>query len=254
MGGAIVHLSVDGGPNLVNVHDAGRLIQQSYYAGASLARSQHHPAWKTWPWNPIQGGDAFHFTPGSTRFEMLDDGRFFSETTGLNWPARNERLRSTMRQWARFESPGVLEVRCEFVSDRDADDEWGAKPLPRHQEVPAAYFVADLTRLVTYREGKLVEFPHKMWNFAEPMPERWAACVDDAGRGVGVYSREATQVNIGKAGTGGGGPSAAPTMHIAPIITRALKPKDELTYTFYLIVGDIDTIRATAKRLFEEGK
>jgi hypothetical protein len=254
MGGAIVHLSVDQGPNLVNVHDPGRLIQQSYYAGASLSRPGHHPAWKTWPWNPIQGGDAFNFTPGASRFERLDDGRFFSESTGLNWPARDERLRSMMRQWTSFESPGVLRVECEFISDRDVNDDWGAEPIPRHQEVPAAYFVADLTRLVTHRDGQLVEFPHKMWNYAQPIPERWAACVGDDGRGVGVYSREATQVNIGKAGAGPGGPSAATTMHIAPIVTRALKPRDRLTYTYYLIVGDIETIRTAAKRLFEDGK
>jgi hypothetical protein len=254
MGGSIVHVSTPDGPNLVNVHDPGRLIQQSYYAGQTRERPEHHPAWKKWAWNPIQGGDAFNFTPGSLRFETLPDGRFYAETTGLNWPARNERLRSTMRQWARFESPNVLEVTCEFVSDRLPGDDWGDATRPSHQEVPAAYFVADLTRLVTYRDGQPVEFEHKMWNFAQPLPERWAACVDERGWGIGVYSRDAEQANIGKAGTGRGGPAAAPTMHIAPIVTRAFAPQDRMTYTYYLILGDLDTIRATARRLFDAGK
>ncbi len=249
MGGAIVHLSVAGGPNLVNTFDPGRLVQQSYYAGKTLERDEHHKAWKRWPWNPIQGGDAFNFTPGCSKFELLDDGRFFSETTGLNWPGREERLRSTIRQWSRLESPDVLEVTCEFVSERAAGDEWGDAPVPRHQELPAAYFIADLSRLVTYRDDKLVEFPHKMWNYAEPMPERWAACVDERGIGIGVYSPDADKVNIGKAGQGGGDDKAATTMHIAPIVTRAFKPRDEMRYTYYLIVGDIDTIRAHARRL-----
>jgi hypothetical protein len=249
MGGAIVHVSVPGGPNLVNVHDPGRLVQQSYYAGAVVERAAHHPAWKKWSWNPIQGGDAFNFTPGCTTFEQLDDGRFHSETTGLNWPGRSERLRSTIRQWARFESPDVLEVTCEFVSDREPDDTWGEEPRPRHQELPAAYFVADLSRLVTYRDGKPVEFAHKMWNYAEPIPERWAACVDDSGKGIGVYSPLSTQANIGKSGEGAGGPTAATTMHIAPIVTRSFKPQDRMSYTYYLIVGDVETIRGHAVRL-----
>lgn len=253
MGGAIVHVSVPGGPNLINTFDPGRLLQQSYYAGQILDRPEHHRAWKRWAWNPIQGGDAFNHTPGCAVFELLKDGRFFTESSGLNWPAKNERLRSTIRQWASFESPGVLRVECEFVADREEGDAWGV-PRRSHQEIPAGYFVADLTRVLTYREGKPVEFPHKQWNFAEKLPERWAAAVDDAGRGIGLYSREATLANVGKSGTGKGGPESVATMHIAPIITRAFKPKDRFTYTYYVILGDVDTIRATARALFDAGK
>lgn len=255
MGGAIVHVStphVLTGTNLVNTFDPGRLVQQSYYAGQKVSRPQHHPRWNPWPWNPIQGGDAFNFTPGCSVFEPRD-GAFVTESTGLNWPARDERLRNLIRQRAQFIAPDVLKVECEFILDRTPGDAWGAA-RPSHQEIPAGYFVADLPRLITYRDGKPVEFPHKMWNYAEKLPERWAAAIGTDNRGIALYSREATIANLGKSGTGGGGPDSPVTMHIAPLITRALKPQDRLTYTYYLLTGDLETMRATALRLYAEGK
>lgn len=53
-GGAIAWVAAEpGGKNLVNAHDRGRLIQQSYYgkADGSLWNKQ------SWRWNPVQGGD-----------------------------------------------------------------------------------------------------------------------------------------------------------------------------------------------------
>jgi hypothetical protein len=57
-GGAITWISQKRGPNLVNTYDVGRLIQQSYYAGAALDLRNlgQSPSWSPWPWNPIQGG------------------------------------------------------------------------------------------------------------------------------------------------------------------------------------------------------
>lgn len=154
LGGEIVDLSTGERPNLVNVHDRGRLIQQPYHAGAALARLGHYSAWKTWLWNPIQGWDAHNFTPGASRFEMLADGRLFGESIDLNWPGRDERLRSTIRQWAQFESPGVLQVDFKLVRDREYQDEWGDEPVPGHEEVPASNFVTDLARLASFLEGR----------------------------------------------------------------------------------------------------
>ncbi|HEU4608108.1 MAG TPA: hypothetical protein VFS31_08370, partial [Chitinophagaceae bacterium] len=57
-GGAISYVSLSGSSrNLVNIHDEGRYIQQSYYAGKPLNRQAdgQNPAWSPWRWNPIQG-------------------------------------------------------------------------------------------------------------------------------------------------------------------------------------------------------
>lgn len=61
-GGAITHVSVPGGPNIINSHDLGRQIQQSYYSGPPNYRKQGKEKSKEWdafPWNPIQTGDAY---------------------------------------------------------------------------------------------------------------------------------------------------------------------------------------------------
>ena len=58
-GAAITWLSWKDYPkNMVNIADPGRLIQQSYYAGRRLDRTDkgQSKAWSPWSWNPIQGG------------------------------------------------------------------------------------------------------------------------------------------------------------------------------------------------------
>src|SRR4051812_7757792 len=58
-GGSIGFLAaVKKGGNVVNVHDLGRWIGQSYYAGPK-SFGKAHPAWKDWPWNPVSAGDVY---------------------------------------------------------------------------------------------------------------------------------------------------------------------------------------------------
>ena len=60
-GGAINYISESGSTrNLVNIHDEGRYVQQSYYAGQTLNRQAdgQNPNWSPWSWNPIQVGDS----------------------------------------------------------------------------------------------------------------------------------------------------------------------------------------------------
>ena len=59
-GGAINYISLaDRDRNIVNIHDEGRYIQQSYYAGNSVDRRSDGQSdfWTPWCWNPIQVGD-----------------------------------------------------------------------------------------------------------------------------------------------------------------------------------------------------
>lgn len=58
-GGSIGYLTDSKkGVNVVNVHDLGRWIGQSYYAGPKPF-GEPHPAWKDWPWNPVSAGDVY---------------------------------------------------------------------------------------------------------------------------------------------------------------------------------------------------
>ena len=52
-GGSIGYLAdAKEGVNVVNAHDLGRWIGQSYYAGPRPFGTPH-PDWKDWPWNPV---------------------------------------------------------------------------------------------------------------------------------------------------------------------------------------------------------
>jgi hypothetical protein len=64
IGGTITFLArSNGGENLINSHDLGRQVQQSYYAGPKPF-GQAHPGWKDWPWNPAGSGDVYDTPAG----------------------------------------------------------------------------------------------------------------------------------------------------------------------------------------------
>ena len=55
-GGSITYLSISGTTNnIVNDHDLGRQIQQSYYSGPQPYNPSNNvnPVWTNWPWNLI---------------------------------------------------------------------------------------------------------------------------------------------------------------------------------------------------------
>ena len=55
IGGYFGHFAKIGGLSTINIHDAGRGIQMSFYAGPA---AYDNCTWQntTWPWNPIEGG------------------------------------------------------------------------------------------------------------------------------------------------------------------------------------------------------
>lgn len=251
------------GGNLVNWHDQGRLIQQSYYAGARLDRTAEGQAsrWSPWAWNPIQGGDAALNVAPVVEAGITDFGTgFFSRTIPLLWDmTTGEQGECWMDQWNEFE-PGmdnVVRVTCRLIVFRDAGDIWG-DPVLRSQELPAVYLIRSLSKAVAYLgdspwtddtttvldyspdPGKL-PFP---WAQLTPT-ESWIAMVDPVTDvGVGLFSPIANfHWNVGAVGTPPGGPTDASTMHMAPIRRMSLDRDSIMVYRYWLIYGDLSTIR-----------
>jgi hypothetical protein len=80
-----------------------------------------------------------------------------------------------------------------------------------------------------------------------PATEGWAAMVDANGFGVGIVNGEQSSFVGGFAGQKGpGGPTDASTGYLAPTASVAIPPTGESRFTFHLVVGNVDTIRAFA--------
>jgi len=265
MGGAITWLSSNSYPkNIVNLADPGRLIQQSYYAGKSLDRTDEgqSKSWSPWPWNPIQGGGVgASGSRGSwarvTVFEKRDE-TLYSETVPKLWDMADEEADAVMRQWTTIDpkSQHIIHVRCEFQSNRKKGDRWG-DAVSRHQEVPACYFTRSFSRVKSYLgEGNWRDEqtpPGPPWGRTTP-PLDAMAFFNAAGDGVAVYSPEASEHwNFGPHGGGqSDDPVAGPCMHVAPIVRATLDYDTVLKYQYWLIVGNETEIVAALDSLLEQ--
>ena len=248
--------------NLINCHDMGREIQLSFYAGPSF----YNPEGKCdklfmhqeWPWNPIGAGDV---KGNHGKINVAD------------FNATSAHIVTTPLQWACDDVP----CECEFeqVITLGGPANTGAKVVatlhnhrsdttvypPRQQELPAVYSNAPWYRLVTSQNGQIVEL-NAGWNASNPFPwvpgnfladENWAALVDKNGYGMGIVNFDTTNFVGGFSGKkGSGGQYDASTGYIAPVKTVPLPAQSSYTFTFYVVLGDVPTIRAYAQQIREE--
>ncbi len=253
-GGAVAYLSRSGtDDNLINVHDLGRYVQQSYYSGPKPFRpagATMHPGWPDWGWNPIQAGDVYGNRPELLALDN-DGSRIRARCVPMQWALANVPGECVFETEARLEGACVhLRMRLE---NRRADR---ARHPAVHQELPAVYTIGRLHRLFTYTGDRpftgdaLTEIqnagpPWQYWTSAE----HWSALVDDDGFGVGVFHDSALLTVGGFHGTrGAGGPNDAATGYIAPLHTETLDHDIEYEAAATLIVGDLEKdIRAYAR-------
>ncbi len=260
-GGGIVWLSTSGGTNLVNNHDRGRQIQQSYYAGNSITASNQSSSWSPWPWNPIMVGDyAGHASPVLVLANHA--GQIYVKTQPLLWDRNNQLSQSYMEQWISLHPtlPNVVVVDNRFTCFRDPNDPWGG-PVLRDQELPAVYFVSALNTIKAYTNNlpwadePLVTIPNTPASGSFPWvrytpTEEWTACISTTGFGAGVYTPVATNFLAGKYGAGSTWNTFdSSTMYIAPLGRYAFDTNSVFCYRYYLIVGDLSTIRSNVYTL-----
>lgn len=259
-GGSITWLSWTGHTNnAVNIHDPGRLIQQSYYAGKALDRRAEgqSPAWSPWTWNPIQGGGVASWAR-VTAFERTGSDTLFAETIPKLWDMPDEEAAARLRQWTSFEPAmsNVVVVRCELLARREPEDRWGA-PVLRAQEIPACYFTRHFGSVKSYLgQGRWREESHPPgppWGRANP-PRQAMACFAPDGQGIAVFSPAAAQPwNFGPHGQGASDdPLAGPCMHVAPLDRVALGPASIYRYRYWLVVGTADEIASQLEVLWEK--
>jgi hypothetical protein len=245
-GGSITYLSLSGTTNnLINNHDFGRQIQQSYYSGPDSYNPSNnvHPVWTNWPWNPIQTGDTYG-NPSLVLAHTNDGHTLYVKCRPMQWALNNVPGECTFESWislsgsAATVSNRLLNARTDTVQQFTARD----------QEQPAVYTIGSLYRLFSYAGnapftgGALTNLPVS-W---EPWcaTESWAALLDSNNWGLGVYHPGAVWFLGGFSGTPGtGGPADDPTGYISPRRREVLDSNIAYTYTYQLILGSLTQIR-----------
>ena len=250
-GGTITLLARSkGGENLINAHDLGRQIQQSYYSGPT-PYGQAHPAWKNWPWNPIGTGDVYGHA--SRVLKHTNDGRSLEvKSIPMQWALDNVPGKCEFETLITLDGP-TARVRCRLVNHRADKTQY-----PAHdQELPAVYTIGKLHRLFTYEgDEPFTNRPLKRIKNAGPpwsswrASENWAALVDDQGFGVGVIHPGVYSFIGGfHDKPGQGGPKDNPTGYISPLRREILDHNIVYEYDYFLTLGTLDQIRAVATAL-----
>ena len=258
-GGAISYISLAGSSrNLVNIADEGRYIQQSYYAGISVNRQEEgqSPSWSPWSWNPIQCGDYARNRAQILETRQAPDSTYV-KCIPMQWDMDNRPAEAIMEQWTSL-SGNVVSVRCRLTCHR-TDSIYG-EGLPNDQEIPAVYPISALHNLYAYfgaapftgaavATTEVVQLESGFWGVYTPdngrfPTEKWMAFVDNSGWGIGVYSPQATKFLAGRAGWPGEESASPSTGYIAPVRVEALMKNSVSEYSYYIVVGTLDEIRA----------
>lgn len=252
-GGAISFISVSGsGRNLVNIHDEGRYIQQSYYAGKELDRKSEgqSPRWSPWSWNPIQAGDDF-----KNRAKIIDFSQsaetLYTKCIPMLWDMNNKPAEAIMEQWA-FLSGNIIKVHNRLTCAR-TDTIYGEDILS-DQELPALYPISSLYKLYYYAgnnpfSGDTLSSPEVVllssgfWGRYPEVPEHWMAFTDSSNWGMAVYNPLCTHFIAGMSGKPGGESKDGSTSYIAPIKKEKFKKNSVYEYDYYVIIGTLKDIR-----------
>lgn len=252
-GGAISYLSEHGsGSSVVNIHDLGRYIQQSYYSGPDPfipPGATQHPAYAGWGWNPVQAGDVYGY-PSLVTDSGNDGHTIYTRSIPKQWALRNVDSECTMETWVTL-AENRVHVRNRLVNSRSDTTRYGG----RHQELPAIYTIGTLYRLFTYTgtapfTGDALTQIHNSgppWAYWSST-ENWSALVDVNDWGLGVFLPGASLTVGGFAGSPGWGwPTSANTGYIAPLHTDLLDHDIVYEYEYTLILGRLhEDIRSYA--------
>ncbi len=252
-GGSIGYLAdVKTGYNVVNVHDLGRWIGQSYYSGPKPFGTPH-PGWKDWPWNPVSAGDVYG-NP-SKLVEKKNDGKtLYIKSVPMQWALNKVPGDCQFETWITLEGRAVL-VRNRLTNKRK---DWTQYPA-MDQELPFIYTIGKLHRLMTYTgdspftNGPMQEIPkipakgnRAQWTtfFAT---EHWAALVDDDDWGLGVIHSDVVRFLggfYGKPKTGG--PDDDSNGYVAPVRQEVLDHNIVYEFRYRLVLDTLTNIRKEA--------
>jgi len=264
-GGAINHISAHGtNRNLVNVHDEGRYIQQSYYAGNRLNRQQdgQSPSWSPWEWNPIQAGDVFKNRAQILEHKTNGIDSMYVKCIPMLWDMNNMPAEAEMEQWT-YLSGNVLHIRNKITCHR-TDNIYG-EGVVKDQELPAVYPVSALKNLYYYSGSQpftndVLSNPatvkletNNFWGIYNNVNEDWMAFVNDTLWGMAVYNTNHYKFLAGMTGSAGGESMSSSTSYISPVALSSLMKNSVYEFEYQLIIGSLGEIRNSVYSLHDQG-
>jgi len=252
LGGAVTWISSRDHPgNLINSADLGRQIQMSHYSGPwpfEVEGKKPHPAWASLGWNPIQTGDCY-MNPSRVLEHRNDTRQIYIRCVPMQWPLNNVPGDCLFETWTTLDGP-VIQMRFRCTNQRL--DKTFYRPCP--QELPAVYTISRLWRLMSYigdqpfTGGPLT---HVTNDWRKPWPwtrfvatERWAALVNDADWGLGVFKDDGGEFHGGVFGEGRSeDPRHSSTAYLAPIHVENFDHNLVYEHRTAFVVGRLEEIR-----------
>lgn len=246
--------TVEGLSNLLNHHDTGRLVQQSYY-GTSLAPYEQGDYNGTpWPYNPVQGGDLYG--NASKLVEVRQEGnQIYVKSLPLEWGKDDVSSFSYMENTYTLEEDGLR------VDNRFVDFSGYLHPLAQ-QELPAFYVVSYLDRFVYYNgeapwtgDALTVIEDLPFWGDADTVSqtsfplsqqntESWCAWTDQTGYGVGLYVPNVHQFKAGRYRYNQSKQELADaTNYVAPVRSIRLSSFVPLEYSYLIAAGQTEDLQ-----------
>ncbi len=255
-GGSIGYLAESQtGKSVINIHDFGRWVGQSYYSGPKPF-GEAHPGWKNWPWNPVSAGDVYGHS--SKLIEHTNDGKtLYVKSTPMQWALNHVPADCSFETWIELEGR-TAHVRNRLTNQRTDTQRYRAMD----QELPAVYSIGTLYRLKSYTGDKpftddtIIEIPNRLHERPQPKwstffaTEHWAALVNDNDWGLGVIHPGVVRFLggcYGKPNTGG--PKDDSNGYVAPIRQEALDHNIVYEYRYSLVLDSLEAIRKEAYRL-----
>lgn len=256
---------IDGLTNLVNKHDTGRLIQQSYYGTGAIEGVFEWGSFREsdkWPYNPVQGGDR-----GNVASRLVDvevgENYIYIKSQPMDWGKVNYSTPSYM------ENKYILEDDHIRIDNRFMDFSGWEHPY-RGQELPALYTVSYLDTFFWYGgkapwTGDAISSKSDLhfWGDAkyageclfpiyESNTETWCAWINTSENfGMGLYVPNVDRLKAGRYEYNGSKDAANnATNYVAPYNTMKIVSFEALEYSYLITTGTIEEIR----EVFTENK
>ncbi|MBQ8827840.1 MAG: hypothetical protein IJZ90_01700 [Clostridia bacterium] len=243
--------------NMLNCHDTGRLVQQSYYGTTEYPYVCGSYNGTTWGYNPVQGGDV-----NGNKSKLVDfsisGNTIYVKCRPLDWAKNNTYTYSYMEN--------VYTIYDDYISvdNRFIDFSNYYHGSARDQELPAFYTISYLDKFTFYNGNKpwtngslITKSNLAFWGgngdaYFDMTPgntETWCAWTSsEKGYGIGLYTPGITTLLAGRFEYNGSKSSMDnATNYVAPLIQTSMKNFEAFEYSYFITTGTVSQMRSVFK-------